>query len=119
WAYSCHRIREQSCIRSWGMSRLRRSIFSRRARKKRKRSSERGCADKDAVLKHTLRDEPKAHHGWTIMLISAGIGLIALCLLIPQSDENRLMAYQCQKLKMDLEHLDKQVAVNQEFIDRL
>jgi len=71
------------------------------------------------VLNHTLRGEPKAHHGWTIMLISAGIGLIALCLLIPQSDENRLMAYQCQKLKMDLEHLDKQVAVNQEFIDRL
>jgi hypothetical protein len=63
--------------------------------------------------------EVKAHHGWTIMLISAGIGLIALCLLIPQSDENRLMAYECQKLKMDLEHLDKQVAVNQEFIDRL
>ena len=53
------------------------------------------------------------------MLISAGIGLIALCLLIPQADENRLMAYQCQKLKMDLEHLDKQVAVNQEFINRL
>jgi hypothetical protein len=64
-------------------------------------------------------EAPKAHHGWTIMLISAGIGLIALCLLIPQSDENRLMAYQCQKLKLDLEHLDKQVAVNQEFINRL
>jgi hypothetical protein len=64
-------------------------------------------------------ESPNAHHGWTIMLISAGIGLIALCLLIPQSDENRLMAYQCQKLKIDLEHLDKQVAVNQEFINRL
>ena len=61
----------------------------------------------------------KAHHGWTIMLISAGIGLIACCLLIPQSDENTLMAYDCQKLKLDLEHLDKQVAVNQEFINRL
>ncbi len=61
----------------------------------------------------------KAHHGWTIMLISAGIGLIACCVLIPQSDENRVMAYECQKLKMDLEHLDKQVAVNQEFISRL
>jgi len=61
----------------------------------------------------------KAHHGWTIMLISAGIGLIACCLLIPQSDENQLLAYDCQKLKLDLEHLDKQVAVNQEFISRL
>src|SRR5947207_15923438 len=64
-------------------------------------------------------NEPRAHHGWTIMLISAGIGLIALCLLIPQADENRLTAYECQKLKMDLEHLEKQVAVNQEFIERL
>ena len=64
-------------------------------------------------------NEPRAHHGWTIMLISAGIGLIACCLLIPQSDENTLMAYDCQKLKLDLEHLDKQVAVNQEFINRL
>jgi hypothetical protein len=65
------------------------------------------------------QSEPKAHHGWTIMLISAGIGLIACCLLIPQSDENQLLAYDCQKLKLDLEHLDKQVAVNQEFINRL
>ena len=53
------------------------------------------------------------------MLISAGIGLIACCVVIPQSDENRLMAYECQKLKIDLEHLDKQVEVNQEFINRL
>src|SRR5262245_4768120 len=70
-------------------------------------------------MRETPSETNKGHHGWTIMLISAGIGLIALCLLIPQSDENRLMAYQCQKLKMDLEHLDKQVAVNQEFINRL
>src|SRR5215210_4348463 len=61
----------------------------------------------------------KAHHGWTIMLISAGIGLIACCVLIPQADENRAMSYECQKLKIDLEHLDKQVEVNQEFISRL
>jgi hypothetical protein len=61
----------------------------------------------------------KAHHGWTIMLISAGIGLIACCVLIPQADENRLMSYEVQKLKIDLEHLDKQVEVNQEFISRL
>ena len=53
------------------------------------------------------------------MLISAGIGLIACCVVIPQSDENRLMAYECQKLKIDLEHLNKQVEVNQEFINRL
>jgi len=63
--------------------------------------------------------ELQAHHGWTIMLISAGIGLIACCLLIPQSDENRLMSYECEKLKLDLQHLEKQVAVNQEFINRL
>jgi len=67
----------------------------------------------------TIHAPVKAHHGWTIMLISAGIGLIACCVLIPQADENRLLSYECQKLKIDLEHLDKQVEVNQEFIGRL
>jgi len=72
------------------------------------------------VSTSTTTDAPaKAHHGWTIMLISAGIGLIACCVMIPQSDENRLLSYEVQKLKIDLEHLDKQVEVNHEFISRL
>ncbi|HEV8605815.1 MAG TPA: hypothetical protein VGQ99_10640 [Tepidisphaeraceae bacterium] len=72
-----------------------------------------------ADLQQPDSEKVASHHGWTIMLISAGIGLIACCVLIPQADENRKMAYECQKLKMDLGHLDKQVAVNQEFISRL
>jgi hypothetical protein len=73
----------------------------------------------DAITSSSESAPVAAHHGWTIMLISAGIGLIACCVLIPQADENRLMSYECQKLKIDLEHLDKQVEVNQEFINRL
>jgi hypothetical protein len=62
---------------------------------------------------------PQGHHGWTLMLISAGIGLIACCFLIPQADENRRLAYEGLRLKADLEHLEQQAAVNDEFIRRV
>lgn len=69
-------------------------------------------------------DEPDApdvsdgHHGWTIMLICLGIGLIAACIIIPQADQNGRMLYQTGQLKTDLEHLQKQVAINEDFIQR-
>ena len=59
------------------------------------------------------------HQGWTIMLICLGIGLIAACMIIPQADENRRMLYQTEKLKIDLAHLEQQVAINDEFIQRV
>jgi hypothetical protein len=58
-------------------------------------------------------------HGWTLMMISAGIGLLACCILIPQTDENRRLAYNCLRLKADLEHLEKQAVANDEFIRRI
>jgi hypothetical protein len=61
----------------------------------------------------------EGHQGWTIMLICLGIGLIAACMIIPQADENRRMLYQTEKLKTDLAHLEQQVAINDEFIQRV
>ncbi|HEX2971228.1 MAG TPA: hypothetical protein VHP11_02775 [Tepidisphaeraceae bacterium] len=58
-------------------------------------------------------------HGWTFVLISVGIGLIACCLLIPQADENRTLLYQCNNLKMDLEHIQKQAEVSEEFLKQI
>jgi hypothetical protein len=57
--------------------------------------------------------------GWTFVFISVGIGLIASCLLIPQADENRALRYQCEKLKLDLEHIQQQSRVNDEFVQRI
>lgn len=68
----------------------------------------------------SLADSPKQdRNGWTLVLISIGISLIACCLLIPQADENRQQLYQCEKLQADLHYLQKQEQVNQEFIKQV
>ena len=65
-------------------------------------------------------DEPPARGGgWTIPLLCAGIALIACCVLIPQADANRRLMYERQMLKMDLETVERQVAVNGEFLHRV
>ena len=56
---------------------------------------------------------------FTIPLICIGIGLIAMCLLIPAADENRRVAYERDRLKADLEQLQKQVATNDAFLKRV
>src|SRR5439155_14628369 len=56
---------------------------------------------------------------FTIPLICLGIGLIAMCLLIPAADENRRLAYERDRLAADLEQLHKQVATNDAFLRRV
>ena len=58
-------------------------------------------------------------NGWTIVLMSIGISLIAWCLLIPQADENRQQLYECEKLRVDLGHVKKQSQMNEEFIKQI
>src|SRR5688500_5356867 len=57
--------------------------------------------------------------GWTIIPVSLGLGLIACCVLIPQADENRRLAHQREQLRIDLEHLQTQARVNDEFVQRV
>lgn len=57
--------------------------------------------------------------GWTLPLLCAGIALIACCMLIPQADANRRLAYERQMLKMDLQTVDRQIAVNAEFLKKV
>ena len=56
---------------------------------------------------------------FTIPLICAGIGLIAMCLLIPAADEVRRLAYERDRLRADLEQLQKQVTTNDAFLQRV
>lgn len=56
---------------------------------------------------------------WTIPLICLGIALIACCLLIPQADANRRLAWEREKLRRDLEHLQTQVEQNERFIEAM
>ena len=73
-------------------------------------------AGSDETSKPVVRDRAG---GWTIVLVALGLGLIACCFLIPQADENRRLAHQREQLRIDLEHLQKQVRVNDEFLRRL
>jgi len=62
---------------------------------------------------------PASGGAFTIPLISLGIGLIAMCLLVPAADENRRLAYERDRLTADLEQLHKQVATNDAFLHRV
>ena len=56
---------------------------------------------------------------WTIPLLCAGIAILACCLLIPAADENRRLTWERERLKADLEQIQKQVSVNDAFLQRL
>jgi hypothetical protein len=55
----------------------------------------------------------------TIPLMCLGIGLIAMCLLIPAADENRHLAYERDRLQLDLDQLHKQAATNDAFLKNI
>jgi len=57
--------------------------------------------------------------GWTIAILCMGLGLIAACLVIPQADANRRLVYEREKLRLDLTQVQKQIAVNQEFLSEM
>src|SRR5262245_6414400 len=62
---------------------------------------------------------PDRASAWTIPILCAGIALIACCMLIPAADENRRLVYEREKLKVDLEQIQKQIAINDEFLKRV
>ncbi|HEX8911856.1 MAG TPA: hypothetical protein VF796_05820, partial [Humisphaera sp.] len=56
---------------------------------------------------------------WTIPLLSAGIALIAWCVVIPQAEANRRLAYQRASLRAELDAVQSQVATNDDFLRKL
>ncbi len=56
---------------------------------------------------------------WTVIMLCVGLGLICACVLIPQSDVNRRLVYEREKLRRDLDQIRRQVDVNQEFLRRI
>lgn len=69
-------------------------------------------------LSDDLGPEPRGG-GWTLVALCAGICIIACCVVIPQADSNRRLVYEREKLRVDLESIRKQVAVNDEFLRRV
>src|SRR5438105_12164528 len=63
--------------------------------------------------------EPQEKGGWTVALLCTGIAIIAVCLLLPLAEENHQLAWQREKLKVDLAQIKQQVSVNDEFLKRV
>ena len=62
---------------------------------------------------------PTRGGGWTLPLLCAGVALISCCALIPQADANRRLAYEREELQRDLQTVEKQIAVNEEFLRKV
>jgi len=56
---------------------------------------------------------------WTLAMLCVGLSVIAASLIIPQADSNRRLAYQHQQLQLDLTQVQKQIAVNKEFLSKM
>jgi len=56
---------------------------------------------------------------WSIPVLCFGLGMIAWCVLIPASNANRKLVLEREKLQRDLAAVDKQIAVNDEFLKRV
>jgi hypothetical protein len=57
--------------------------------------------------------------GWTLILLCLGLFVSSACVLLPQVDANRRMVYDREKLRLDLQQIQKQVAVNREFLNKV
>jgi len=55
----------------------------------------------------------------TIPLICIGVAIIACVSLLPLADENHRLAWEREKLRADLAHLQEQVRVNDDFLQRV
>lgn len=62
---------------------------------------------------------PTRGGAFTIPLLCAGVAIIAACLLIPQADANRRLAYERLKLQADLQAVERQVETNDEFLRKV
>jgi hypothetical protein len=72
-----------------------------------------------AETRSTSRSAGAGGGAFTIPLICLGVGVIAMCLLVPAADEIRALAYERDRLKADLEQLERQVATNDSFLHRV
>jgi hypothetical protein len=67
----------------------------------------------------TPQEPPSRGGAWTIPVLCAGVALIACCVLIPQADANRRLAYEREQLQRDMKTIDQQVDVNAEFLKKV
>src|SRR4030095_1502481 len=62
---------------------------------------------------------PSGNNGWTLVLISVGVSLLACCFVLPQTEQNRQLSFEVRRLESRLDYAERQVAANGEFIKRI
>ena len=53
---------------------------------------------------------------WSLPLLCLGLGLIAVCVLVPAAEANKRLTADRDKLKRDLAYTESQLSANQEFL---
>ena len=56
---------------------------------------------------------------WALPLLALGLGLIACCLVIPATDTNQGLVLERERLRAELDGLERQVTTNERFLDRI
>lgn len=64
----------------------------------------------------TPRPQPSSGAWWTIPMICVGLMMVACALIVGQVEINRQVAWQRNKLKIDLDYLQKQIKQNEESL---
>jgi hypothetical protein len=54
---------------------------------------------------------------WSLPLLCLGLGIIAICVLVPAAEANKRLTADRDKLARDLAYVESQVSANQEFLD--
>jgi hypothetical protein len=73
----------------------------------------------DSSFPFATKEPSRASGGWTIPMLCAGIAIIACCVIIPLADANHRLVYEREKLKLNLDQVEKQVGVNDEFLHKI
>lgn len=62
---------------------------------------------------------PRRRGGWTLGALTLGLAVVAVCLLVPQIEENRGLRAELTELQAQQARLDEQVRVNDVFLEKV
>jgi hypothetical protein len=72
-----------------------------------------------AIPSSGLRQAQSSRGTWTLVPLVLGLAAIAVCVVFPQIDANRRLDYERQKLVADLDQINRQTALNEEFLGKI
>jgi hypothetical protein len=75
--------------------------------------------DGPAALAAAQENVEPPRHGWTLVVLCLGLATLGACVLMPAIDANRQLRYEHEKLTADKDQVDRQIAVNDEFLKKM